>query len=230
MLKIALHRQVLFGIITEIYKKPWSSYLGFKGGTMAYFFYGLDRFSVDLDFDLLDFSKLETIKKELPPIFKKYGTIRDYADKHFTLFYLLNYEKGQRNLKIEISKRVELPVEYTFANFFGIQVKIMKEEDAFATKILACITRKAIAYRDFYDVYFYLSKNIVPKEEVIKKGINLTLKEAIKKLISLVKKEVTNQKMINAIGELIDENGKIWIKKEFKQSLINKLEFFYTNL
>ena len=197
---------------------------------MAYFFYGLDRFSVDLDFDLLESSKLDVIKKELPLVLKKYGSIQDYADKYFTLFYLLNYEKGQRNLKIEISKRLELPVEYTFANFFGVQVKITKKEDAFATKILACLTRKAIAYRDFYDVYFYLSKSIIPKEEIIKKGANLTLKEAIKRLISLVKKEVTNQKIMNAIGELVDEDKKIWIRKEFKQSLISKLEFFYTNL
>ncbi len=229
MLRIALHRQILFGLITDIYKKPWSAYLGFKGGTMAYFFYGLDRFSVDLDFDLLESSKLDIVKKELPLILKKYGSIQDYADKYFTLFYLLNC-KGQRNLKIEISKRLKLPVEYTFANFFGVQVKIMKKEDAFATKILACLTRKAIAYRDFYDVYFYLSKNIIPKEEVIKKGANLTLKKAIRKLISLVKKEVTNQKIMNAIGELVDEDKKIWIRREFKQSLISKLEFFYINL
>ena len=43
--------QVLKDIYTDI---SIASLLGFKGGTCAYFFYGLTRFSVDLDFDLLD--------------------------------------------------------------------------------------------------------------------------------------------------------------------------------
>ena len=42
--------QVLKDIYTDVTISPL---LGFKGGTCAYFFYNLPRFSVDLDFDLL---------------------------------------------------------------------------------------------------------------------------------------------------------------------------------
>ena len=52
-LDIATHKTILFQILKDIYSNTAiSPYLGFKGGTAALMFYGLDRFSVDLDFDL----------------------------------------------------------------------------------------------------------------------------------------------------------------------------------
>lgn len=55
MLNQIKHRFVLFNLIEDIYQSKLGFCLGFKEGTMAYFFYGLDRFSVDLDFDLPKF-------------------------------------------------------------------------------------------------------------------------------------------------------------------------------
>ena len=53
-LDIATHKTLLFQILKDIYlDTSISPYIGFKGGTAALMFYGLDRFSVDLDFDLL---------------------------------------------------------------------------------------------------------------------------------------------------------------------------------
>ncbi|MBV6391050.1 MAG: hypothetical protein KPEEDBHJ_00254 [Anaerolineales bacterium] len=50
-LDISLHKTVLFQILKAIYTDAAiSPFLGFKGGTAALMFHGLDRFSVDLDF------------------------------------------------------------------------------------------------------------------------------------------------------------------------------------
>jgi len=44
----------MINILLKLYKATEvASVLGFKGGTAAYLFYDLPRFSVDLDFDLL---------------------------------------------------------------------------------------------------------------------------------------------------------------------------------
>ena len=52
---ISTHKTILFQILKDIYADTTiSPYLGFKGGTAAFMFYGLDRFSVYLYFDLLD--------------------------------------------------------------------------------------------------------------------------------------------------------------------------------
>jgi predicted nucleotidyltransferase component of viral defense system len=54
-INLTAHKTILFQILKDIYKETRiSPYLGFKGGTAASLFYGLDRFSVDLDFDLTD--------------------------------------------------------------------------------------------------------------------------------------------------------------------------------
>lgn len=55
MLDAAHHKTILIRILKDIYTDTTiGPFLGFKGGTAAYLFYDLNRFSVDLDFDLLD--------------------------------------------------------------------------------------------------------------------------------------------------------------------------------
>jgi len=168
MLNQIKHRVILFNLIKDIYSSPLKNYLGFKEGTMVYFFYGLDRFSVDLDFDLLKKTKKEKLDTFILPILEKYGEVVDNREKHHTFFYLLKYEKGQRQIKIEISKR-ENKNQYLLSSFYGIDVRIQRIEDSFAKKLLACTTRKNIAYRDFYDVLFFLKKGIYPNQEIIEK-------------------------------------------------------------
>ena len=60
------HRRIMLEVLDEISKDALlANNLGFKGGTACYFLYGLDRFSVDLDFDLLNEEKEVTVKKHL---------------------------------------------------------------------------------------------------------------------------------------------------------------------
>lgn len=65
MLNKDLHRAVLVNTLSVIYSDSQiRTLLGFKGGTAAVLFYNLPRFSVDLDFDLLDASKKELVLKD----------------------------------------------------------------------------------------------------------------------------------------------------------------------
>jgi predicted nucleotidyltransferase component of viral defense system len=55
---ISKHRNVLLMILKDIYSDATiSPLLGFKDGTALHLFYYLPRFSIDLDFDLLDEEK-----------------------------------------------------------------------------------------------------------------------------------------------------------------------------
>ena len=230
MLDIKKHRHILFELIRAIYSSPLNSLLGFKGGTMAYFFYGLDRFSVDLDFDLLDSTKKGETRSLMADIIKKYGTIKEDADKHFTIFFLLNYEPNNRNIKIEISKRNSTGSSYTISNFYGTDAKIQKIEDAFATKLLACTTRKRIAYRDFYDVYFYLKKGIIPSEAIIKNVSGKNTPDYLKELVAFINKNITNQSVLHGVGELINNRQKDFIRQQFKTELLVELDFMQKSL
>ena len=58
MLDRDVHKTVLLQILKDIYTDgSLGPVLGLKGGTAAHFFYDLGRFSVDLDFDLLNAAK-----------------------------------------------------------------------------------------------------------------------------------------------------------------------------
>lgn len=230
MLNIKLHRQVMFEIITDIYRSPIANLLGFKGGTMAYFFYELDRFSTDLDFDLLDENKILAVKKIISEILIKYGQIKEEYNKRFTLFYLLNYKKENQNIKIEISKRTQYNYDYIIKNFYGTDVKILNQSDAFATKLLTCTTRNRLANRDFYDVYFYLKKGIIPNEKIIESTVNMDLRSYLKFLIEFIEKNISSKTILHGLGELIDEKQKVWIKSNLKKELINRLNYYISEI
>lgn len=54
-----IHKRYLSLLLTEL-AKAFSEKIAFKGGTCAYFFYNLPRFSFDLDFDMLrEFSAVD---------------------------------------------------------------------------------------------------------------------------------------------------------------------------
>ncbi len=81
-LDISVHKSILLQILKDIYSDAdISPYLGFKGGTAAYIFHDLERFSVDLDFDLLDEAKEEQVFSKIEKIVKNYGQIKEARKK-----------------------------------------------------------------------------------------------------------------------------------------------------
>ena len=60
-----------------------ADYLAFKGGTALMFFYDLPRFSVDLDFNLLDTDKEKVVHDKVRKILLKYGELTDGETKKF---------------------------------------------------------------------------------------------------------------------------------------------------
>ena len=94
-------------ILKEIYSDiELANYLGFKGGTALMFFYDLPRFSVDLDFNLLNPEKEELVYQKIRSILLKFGSIHADAQKFYGPLIVLDYGLGERNLNIEISNRV----------------------------------------------------------------------------------------------------------------------------
>ena len=98
MLNREKHQLIMAQILKDIYSDiALASLLGFKGGTAAFMFYDLPRFSVDLDFDLLDESQEEHVFERVGEIIKKYGIIKEAEKKRFTLFFLLSYDQKEKN-------------------------------------------------------------------------------------------------------------------------------------
>jgi predicted nucleotidyltransferase component of viral defense system len=225
MLNVEKHRQVLFNILRDIYKSSISYNLGFKGGTMLYFFYGLDRFSVDLDFDLLEEEKSGEIYSEIKDILQKYGTIKDEMDKNFTMYFLLDYGKNEKNIKIEISKRSSKTEEYQWKNFYGTDVLTMKIEDMFANKLVASTQRGGVANRDFYDIFFLLKEGFSFNREIIQKKAGKEATLYLEDLMNFLKKYKPFRGMTDGLGELLTKEKKLWVKQNLKEELVGQLQF-----
>ncbi len=224
-----LHRNVFVDILRVVYSDPLlRSTLGFKGGTAAMLFYQLPRFSVDLDFDLLDPEKKEEVFKKLGEILPAYGTVIEASDKHYTLFFLLSYKKGERGLKVEISKRI-IKSAYTPKNFLGISMLVMKEEDMVAGKLAALLTRKKFATRDMFDLWFFLKENWQINEEFLQAKSNLSLEQALIKAQSLVK-NVKSTELLAGLGELLDDKQKAWARVHLQEDLVFYLKRYLSNI
>ena len=100
------HKLYMAQILSLIFKdKELSNVLGFKGGTALMFFHNLPRFSTDLDFNLLDVNMQDMVYEKVRKIIMRFGTIDDEAKKLYGPILVLNYGKGERMLKVEISNR-----------------------------------------------------------------------------------------------------------------------------
>ena len=224
-----LHRDVLVAILREIYFDTLlRTRLGFKGGTAAMLFYGLPRLSVDLDFDLLDPDKKESVFNRLKEILPHFGRVIEASDKYHTLFFLLSYRKEERGLKVEISKRI-MRTAYIPKNYLGIPMLVMKEEDMAAGKLAALLTRKRLATRDMFDLWFFLKESWQINEGFLKEKSGFSLEEALEKAQSVVKK-VKPTELLAGLGELLDNKQKAWVRPHLQDELVFRLKLYLDNL
>ena len=89
--KDALHKAMLLRLLSGILDNAiLSSQLFFKGGTAAAMLGWLNRFSLDLDFDLAYQADKPTIEKQLRQVFRNLNfIIKEKATNE--LFYVLKY-------------------------------------------------------------------------------------------------------------------------------------------
>ena len=229
MVNIDLHRSMFINILRDVYGNPsLRTVLGFKGGTAAMLFYGLPRFSVDLDFDLLDENKKEVVFEKISQLLPRYGTLSQASDKKFTLFFLLNYQKGERNLKIEVSKRAE-PSQFEIKNYLGISMLVMSQADMTAGKLAALLTRKHFASRDVFDTWFFLKNNWPINESLFTKKTGLSLTEGFEKAKIQVK-GIKKTELLAGLGDLIDNRQKNWVREKLVDELLFYLDLYQSEL
>lgn len=222
-LNIALHNHLLLQMLKSIYENPLTGpFLGLKGGTAAMMFYGLDRFSADLDFDLLDESKEDQVFEQIESIVKKFGTLREARRKRFNLLFVISYEQGQRTIKVEIN-RGNFGSQFFLKTGMGIPILVMEKEDMFAHKIVALYERVGKTSRDIYDVWFFLEHRWPLNEKMIQKRLGMSAKDLIQICIDRLEK-MNNRKISEGLGELLTEKQKQWVRENLKKETISQLK------
>lgn len=220
---IATHRTVLFQILKDIYSDTaFAPFLGFKGGTAAVMFYGLDRFSVDLDFDLLDVTKNDLVFENLIKIVARHGDIRESYIKRYSLFCLLSYEDKARNIKVEVNRR-QFGSGYEIKTYLGVSMPVMAQEDMFAHKLMAMHERIGKTSRDIYDVWFFLKNRFPINKEIVEKRAGIPFDQLLEKCIAQLEK-MNNRRILDGVGEFLTDSQKDSAKAKLRQETIALLK------
>lgn len=225
MLDINRHRFYLVEILKDIYSDiSLGNYLGFKGGTALMFFYQLPRFSVDLDFILLELKEEKHVYQNVRKILLKYGKIYDEAKKHFGPLIVLDYGIHERKLKVEISKR-EFNDRYEIKNLLGINLKVMVQEDMFAHKLCALLDRKEIAGRDIFDCWFFMQRQTPVNKQILESRMNMPYTEYIDACIQKIE-TIPQKGFLLGTGELLEDDIKNFAKNKLRSELIRLFKFY----
>jgi predicted nucleotidyltransferase component of viral defense system len=220
-----LHKSHLHRLLMEVVDQPrLAQSLAFKGGTCAAMLGYLDRFSVDLDFDVLKNADETALRKVFHKVFDQLG-FRVRLEFDNALFFQLRYPSppGKRSTLIvsASNNRVEAN-EYKVQYFPEVDRLINSQtiETMFANKLVAATDRyaqnKTIAGRDFYDIHHFFVQGTAYHEAIIRERTGVEPNEYFGKLIDFIKTQVTQT--------IIDEdlNSRLPYKKfqQIRKSLI----------
>lgn len=225
MLDLNKHKLFIVQILKDIYSDiELGNSLGFKGGTALMLFYGLPRFSVDLDFNLINEKKADTVYNKVRSIIRKYGKIKDEARKHFGIIIVLDYGQTERNLKVEISTRV-VSDSYETKNFLGINVRVMRISDMFAHKLCALLDRNVLVNRDIFDCYFLMQQRTPVNKAIVEQRMKVDFSTYLEKCIVAIE-NVNEKRILSGLGDLMDEETKKFVKNKLKSEVVSLLKFY----
>ncbi len=225
MVDINRHKFLLLQILKDIYSDlELSNWLGFKGGTALLFFYNLPRFSVDLDFNLLNPEKENDAYEKVRHILLRYGKITDEAQKFFGPIIVLDYGFSERKLKVEISNR-NFDNSYEIKNLLGINMKVMVLPDMFAHKLCALLDRNVITNRDIFDCWFFMQKQTPVNKNIVEIRMGMPFAEYLQKCINLLE-SMSDKGLLHGMGELMDPGMKNFVKTKLRTETISLMKFY----
>ena len=235
----ALKEELQFYVLDCIYHHPeykeWTMY----GGSALRICHGLDRMSVDLDFEIADEptpNLLGTLKNDIDTYFKQnYHTdetflgIKVVGSRGLRLnFYIgealgLGHASDQVHVKVDLnffsapkSTIERIPIN---RNQLSFVIKTYNMANLMASKIAAIFLRgeRIVGQdvfgekgRDIYDLLWYMDKRIIPDLDYLKaKNISVDSLQELFDKLTLKMNEVTQKNLENDLKPLFTDSHKI---------------------
>lgn len=225
MMDINRHKFFLVQILKDVFSDiELANWLGFKGGTALMFFYDLPRFSIDLDFNLINTGKVDAVYEKVRTILLKYGTITDEAKKFYGPILVLDYGLDERKLKIEISLR-EFDNHYEIKNLLGINMKVLVQPDMFAHKLCALLDRNILTNRDIFDCWFFMQKQTPVNKNIVESRMEMSYSDYLQKCIDTLE-SMSDKGLLQGLGELMDNDLKNFVRTKLRAETIGLLRFY----
>ncbi|MFA5854942.1 MAG: nucleotidyl transferase AbiEii/AbiGii toxin family protein [Candidatus Gracilibacteria bacterium] len=208
----AVHKSWLYRLLAKIADNPFlMEVLRFKGGTCASMRGIINRFSVDLDFDLIDESRAFQTRKELENIFAMLGLeIKDCSSVAPQYFLRYKNESGKRNtLKLDITFPPPKNNEYEAVRFTEIDRIIYCHTipTMFANKLVAIMERYkkygSVSGRDIFDIHTFFMKGYKFKPEIVEERTGKTISKFLHSLRTFIEKHVTQTVIDQDLNSLL---------------------------
>ena len=220
------HKIQLYRLLTAIIDSDLSKSIYFKGGTAASMLGFLDRFSVDLDFDMEKDISINKFNSELQKIFKELDFEVDKKSKK-SLYYVLKYQSklGLRNsiklsfISLKFKSNVYKPFYLSEIDRYAVCQTV---ETMFGNKLVALIDRykkiKTIAGRDLYDIHHFFIKGYDYDEAIIKERTGKKTVAYFKELAEFITKKITDKIVTEDLSFLLSPDNfkkiRLVLKKE----------------
>lgn len=190
---LVLREELQLLLLKIIYDLGYFGNLAFVGGTALRVLFGLRRFSEDLDFSLVskkDYNfgrlvnrvsfQLKKYKLQTDLNVKEQKTVQNvmFRFKELLNIFGLSKLKGQKlSIKIEVDINPPKGGDLEISLVSKSQIFSVTHYDLpslYATKLHACFFRKFVKGRDFYDLVWYLGRDITPNFKLLNNAIYQT--------------------------------------------------------
>ena len=228
-----LHKSQIMQVLMAIADNDiLSTKLYFKGGTCAAMLGHLDRFSVDIDFDVDDEGEKQIIRKEFVRVFHKLN-MRIVEENPKVLQFTVKYKaptNHKNSLKIDAlgQKYKNNRYEQYFFPEINRTMNCQTIETMFANKLVAVSERyekhKTVAGRDIYDIHYLLLTGKRYLSEIIIERTGKTPREYLTWLRVFIFEKVTMEVLIEDLGPLANVKKMGFIKNNLKLEVLSFLD------
>lgn len=221
--------RLLIEIVDDVHL---SQALAFKGGTCAAMLGYLDRFSVDLDFDLVTKSNTALFRNRFHEIFSRLGMVIT-LEFNKALFFQLRYpnKPGLRStLKISVNDIVVHANRYQVQYFPEIDRLLNSQtiETMFANKLVAVVDRytqhQTIAGRDIYDIHHFFTQGYTYDLDVIRERTKLEPVDYLRTLRTFIMTRMSQTLINEDLNSLLPDRHFQLIRKILLPETISILE------
>ena len=224
MFDVAIHENYMKRILHWIFGNKIGDFLWFKWWTLSYFCYNLDRFSTDIDIDIIDLDNEKEVVEVVREILHELWDVKNETMGKTLHRRIFRYDEKSMNIKVELNKRVRRSNTYDIQNIDWMKIRCMSPDSIFANKLVALYER--FKNRDLYDINFFLKNKFPLNELVIVERTWKHSKDLIKELIELLPVHYNKNNVLADLWEVLTDEQKIRMKNKALNETIELLKCF----
>ena len=210
-------------ILFSLFSGPYKDILAFKGGTLAYLYYGLTRFSTDIDLDLLDPSEEQDIIQYIDELLIWLGDSEKRVGKDLHR-WRFRYDNDGWIIKVELNKRKSAYTQYEYIIIDETSLQVQTLTSMVTNKLLALGNRWY--NRDLYDTHFFLKQGYIFDEQIIRDREEKSLYDRIKMIIEQIPINFQSNTILHQLGEVLDDAQKPRVKTHLSHETIKLLQIY----